>query len=177
MRDNPLHIAAFGDDPDRRQHRLGRLFAVALPMIYAKGVVLGAFDDITLVGIAGMIAPGKCQPSFTEKLSLMHRFVPALGGSPFVRVGRWMAEWARRDPRQPHWHLGPVAVDAPLQHRGIGTLLMTEYCARVDRVHAMGYLETDKESNVGFYRRFGFETCGSTPVLQTANWFMQRSRR
>jgi len=52
---------------------------------------------------------------------------------------------------------------------------MTEYCARLDRVHATGYLETDKPSNVAFYERFGFETIGSAPVLETANWFMRRN--
>ena len=38
-----------------------------------------------------------------------------------ARVGRWMGVWAQHDLRQPHWHLGPVAVDThlprPLPHR------------------------------------------------------------
>ena len=177
MRDNPLHIAALGEDPDVRGQRLARMFAVALPFIHSKGVVLGAFDDNILVGIAGMIAPGRCQPSLTEKLTVMPRLVPAISGGAFRRVGRWMTIWAEHDLRQPHWHLGPVAVEAQVQRTGIGTLLMHEYCERLDRVHGMGYLETDKASNVTFYERFGFQTIDEEPVLNTPNWFMKRDAR
>ena len=177
MRDNPLHIAALGPDAGVRGTRLIRMFTVALPPIVAKGVVLGAFDDDTLVGVAGMLPPGRCQPSILEKISLLPRIVPAVGGGAFARVGRWMGTWAQHDLAEPHWHLGPVAVDAYLQGRGIGSLLMAEYCARLDRVRAVGYLETDKPANVIFYERFGFETTGSAPVLNTPNWFMRRPAR
>ena len=177
MRDNPLHIAAFGEDVELRGQRLIRMFTVALPLIFSKGVVLGAFGEETLAGIAGMVAPGHCQPSVTEKLTVMPRLVPAVGGRSLTRVGRWMAVWAQHDLRQPHWHLGPVAVDAHLQGTGIGTLLMKEYCARLDRAHVAGYLETDKASNVAFYEKFGFETITSAPVLNIPNWFMKRTAR
>ena len=177
MRDNPLHIAALGSDAEVRGRRLIRMFTVALPMIFSKGIVLGAFDHDTLVGIAGMVAPGQCQPSLTEKLTLMPRMIPAVGGGAFARVGRWMGAWAQHDLRQPHWHLGPVAVDTHLQGTGIGTSLMKEYCSRLDRAHVAGYLETDKPANVAFYERFGFQTIGSAPVLNTPNWFMKRTAR
>jgi GNAT superfamily N-acetyltransferase len=152
-----------------------RMFTVALPIIFAKGVVLGAFQDDTLVGIAGMVPPGKCQPSMREKVMVLPRIFPAVGGSAFARVGRWMGTWAQHDPSEPHWHLGPVAVDAHLQGRGIGGQLMKEYCARLDRARAVGYLETDKPTNVSFYGKFGFKMTGSAPVLNTPNWFMRRT--
>ena len=174
MLDNPIHIAALGEDADLRGRRLIGIFTVALPLIFSKGVVLGAFDSEILIGIAGMVPPGKCQPSLTEKLSLMPRLVPAVGGGVIRRVGRWMAAWAERDLQQPHWHLGPVAVDTHLQRTGIGSLLMKEYCARLDHQRVAGYLETDKASNVAFYERFGFQTIGSAPVLNVPNWFMKR---
>ena len=177
MRDNPLHIAALGQDADLRGQRLARMFAVALPLIFSKGAVLGAFDGATLAGIAGMIAPGQCQPSLTEKLTFMPRIVPAVGGGGLARVGRWMSEWSQRDLKEAHWHLGPVAVDLHLQGRGIGTRLMNEFCTRVDRMNAVGYLETDKPSNVAFYERFGFEVVESAAVLDTPNWFMKRPPR
>jgi len=177
MRDNPLHIAALGSDTEVRERRLTRMFTAALPFILSKGIVLGAFDSSTLVGLAGMVPPGRCQPSLKDKISFMPRMVPAVGGGGFARVGRWMAEWARRDPPEAHMHLGPVAVDLHLQGSGIGTLLMTEYCARVDRVNVAGYLETDKPANLPFYERFGFRTIQSASVLGTPNWFMKRTAR
>src|SRR5262245_25131168 len=175
MRDNPLHIAVFGGDPDMRSARLNRMFAAALPMVLSKGVVIGAFDQQTLVGIAGILPPGRCQPSWTEKLALLPRIVPAVGGQAFVRVGTWTSTWAKHDPAEPHCHLGPIAVDAHLQRKGIGSVLMRECCTRLDRDRTVGYLETDKLENVAFYQRFGFQTVRSVPVLNTPNWFMRRA--
>jgi len=175
MRDNPIHVAAFGPDDDLREQRLARMFEVALPLVFVKGTILGAFDDGTLVGIAGMVAPGRCQPSLSEKLTLMPRMVPAIGSSTLSRVLRWMGVWARHDLKERHWHLGPVAVDATLQGHGIGTLLMAEYCARLDRERTIGYLETDKAGNVAFYEKFGFRTVATAPVLDIPNWFMKRA--
>jgi hypothetical protein len=54
---------------------------------------------------------------------------------------------------------------------------MNEYCSRVDATHTVGYLETDKPSNVKFYEKFGFETIASAAVLETPNWFMKRPAR
>lgn len=177
MRDNPLHIAALGSDASLRSKRLIGMFSAALPPVLSKGVVLGAFEGDTLVGIAGMISPGHCRPTLMKKLTVTPRIVPGVGFDAAVRVLRWLDEWARHDLRQPHWHLGPVAVDAHLQGKGIGTQLMNDYCARLDTAHGTGYLETDKASNVKFYEKFGFETIASAPVLETPNWFMKRAAR
>jgi GNAT superfamily N-acetyltransferase len=177
MRDNPLHISALGNDPNLRVKRLVGMFTVALPLVLSKGIVLGAFDSGVLVGIAGMIAPGRCHPTLSEKLTWTPRIVPAVGAATASRVLRWLDAWAQHDPRQPHWHLGPVAVDAHLQRTGIGTVLMNEYCSRLDATHDVGYLETDKATNVTFYEKFGFETIASAPVLDTPNWFMKRAAR
>jgi len=174
MRDNPLNIAAFGDDAGVRLERLQGMFTIALPMILRKGVLLGAFDDQTLLGVAALVPPGRCQASTREKVAMLPRMVWAIGLGGLGRVVRWQAAWSQRDLRAPHWHLGPVAVDTHLQGQGVGSALMKTYCARIDRVGAAGYLETDKPQNVDFYKRFGFETVGEAPVLGTANWFMRR---
>ena len=55
MRDNPLHIAALGADAEVRGNRLIRMFSVALPLILSKGVLLGGFQDDTLVGIVSYV--------------------------------------------------------------------------------------------------------------------------
>jgi len=174
MRDNPLHVSALGYDTRTRADRLNRMFALALPMIFRKGVLLGAFADDNLVGVAGMVPPGRCQPTLVENVTLLPRMIPAIGCRAFARAGRWVATWGKHDLVEPHWHLGPVAVDLPLQGQGIGSALMEEYCARLDHLAAVGYLETDNAKNVAFYEKFGFETVGKAPVLETPNWFMRR---
>jgi GNAT superfamily N-acetyltransferase len=174
MRDNPLDVAAFGADANRREARMRRMFRVALAMISRKGLMLGAFDGPTLVGIAATVPSGRCQPSLLEKLALAPRLLVAVGPVGFARMLRWTKAWAARDTAVPHWHLGPVAVDAHRQGRGIGSQLLAEYCRRLDRAGAVGYLETDKRENVTFYLRFGFHTIGEARVLNIPNWFMQR---
>jgi len=177
MRDNPLHIAALGNDVNQRVKRITAMFSVALPLVLSKGILLVAFDEGTLVGIAGMLPPGQCQPTVVEKLTLAPRIIPGVGFDAATKVRSWLEQWSRYDLQQPHWHLGPVSVDAHLQGTGIGTRLMNEYCVRVDATRVNGYLETDKPSNVTFYEKFGFKTIASVAVLETPNWFMKRSAR
>jgi len=174
MRDNPLHVSALGDDGNVRTQRLRRMFALAMPLTRRKGVLLGAFAGSTLAGVAGMVPPGRCRPTLVENVMLLPRMLPAIGFTAFGRVGRWLAAWGDHDIAEPHWHLGPVAVDAHLQGQGIGSALMTEYCARLDELGGVGYLETDKQQNVAFYEKFGFRIVAEASVLETSNWFMRR---
>jgi len=121
-----------------------------------------------------MTPPGQCQLTAREKL----RIVPAIvwGNPPPVplRVLKGFGEWLRHDPLEPHWHLGPFAVDAQLQGRGIGSVMLGTFCACMDGFKALAYLETDKAENVRFYERLGFVTTSESLVLGTPNWFMQR---
>jgi ribosomal protein S18 acetylase RimI-like enzyme len=85
-----------------------------------------------------------------------------------------MSAWAKYDPARPHSHLGPVAVDPDLQGRGIGSLLLADYCQRLDQTRMLSYLETDKPVNVRLYERFGYEVTAEAEVLGVTSWFMTR---
>ena len=174
MRDNPLDIAAFGFDSNRRVTRMRRMFRVAFPMISRKGLILGAFNGTALVGVAATVPSTDCQPSPIEKFLLAPRIFAAVGPKGFARLLSWTSAWAVRDCAEPHWHLGPVAVDTHLQGSGFGTRLLADYCERLDRAGPAGYLETDKPENVRFYSKFGFRTVGEAQVLNVPNWFMRR---
>jgi predicted N-acetyltransferase YhbS len=93
-----------------------------------------------------------------------------------ARIATWLGDWGGRDPAgRRHWHLGPLAADAPLQGQGIGSVMMEAFCRRVDEAGEDAYLETDKDVNVPFYHRFGFELVAADHVLGVQNWFMRRS--
>ena len=62
----------------------------------------------------------------------------------------------------------------PLYRRGIGSRLLTEFCARMDARASTSYLETDKPENVVFYEKFGFQVIGDADVMGVPNWFMVR---
>jgi ribosomal protein S18 acetylase RimI-like enzyme len=172
---NPANVRAFGiPDALYRSRALARFFVPVLQGLYRRGVILGAFRDATLVGVCGMARPGLCQPTALEKL----RVVPAIVfGNPVgtpLRVLRWVGDWARRDPAEPHWHLGPVAVDSNLQGQGIGSTMLAGFCARMDDYGTQSYLETDKFENVRFYQKFGFTVIAEAEVLGVPTWFMSR---
>jgi GNAT superfamily N-acetyltransferase len=178
MRDNPIHVRAFRIQNDERRCRaVTRLFVPALQGLYRRGLVLGAFCEGTLVGVCGMARPGLCQPTVLEKLSV----VPwVLFGNPISttqRVLTWTREWSRRDLLEPHWHLGPVAVESHLQGQGIGAAMIDDFCARMDQFKTPSYLETDKFENVGFYQKFGFTVIAKAEVLKVPNWFLSRPPR
>ena len=45
MRDNPLHIQAFGASPESRLASLNRVFGIVLPLARRRGALLGALDE------------------------------------------------------------------------------------------------------------------------------------
>ena len=175
MCDNPADVRIFR--APCRQHRLEaltRFFGPVLHGLYQRGLVLGAFLDRVLVGVCGVSRPGFCQPTALEKL----RLVPVVVyGNPLgtaMHIMKWAGDWARRDLRESHWHLGPVAVDPPFQGRGIGGAMLSAFCASIDAYGAVAYLETDKGENVRFYQKFGFTVIAEAEVLDVPNWFMCR---
>ena len=174
MRDNPLHIAAFGTDPAHREPRNRHLFAMAASRPdYARHMLVARNGDGQIVGVCGMTAPGSCLPTTSEKLRMLPSILK-LGPGSAKRLFSWLGAWSRHDPQTAHWHFGPLAVDAHLQGQGIGSAMMRVFCAQMDAAGADAYLETDREINVRFYRKFGFEVVGEEQVLGTANWFMIR---
>jgi ribosomal protein S18 acetylase RimI-like enzyme len=172
MRDNPTHVAALGEDPDRREKRVRRIFSSVLPVM-GHSLILARHPDGTILGVLGMAAPGRCQANGKQKMKLSLGLLP-LGPRALSRSLRWVGTWEKSDPKERHWHLGPVAVDAHLQGMGIGTKLMRVFCAQMDAAGEVAYLETDKPENVHFYERFGFEVVGEQEVIGVPNWYMAR---
>jgi ribosomal protein S18 acetylase RimI-like enzyme len=174
MRDNPIHVSAFGDDPERRKESLHRFFDAAFAVIgLQKHTLVARSEDGNIMGVMGMMPPGDCLPGPGQKL----RMLPSLLASGPRAAGRtmtWLGAWRKRDPDERHWHFGPLVVDAHLQGMGIGSKLMRVFCARMDAAGEDAYLETDKPINVRLYERFGFEIIGEQEVLGVPNYFMLR---
>ncbi len=172
MRDNPNAVAALGADPDGRINALQRLF---LPNL-GKLEVLCARRGAVAVGVSAVAPPAHCAPDLAQRVRQWPA-IAALGPARTLRLRQWSREWGKRDPAEPHWHLGPIAVELALQGLGIGTQMLAVCCGRMDADGGAGYLETDKEENVRFYASFGFEVVEEAPVLGMRNWFMRRPPR
>ena len=177
MLDNPLHIAAFGEEPDRRLRRLHRFFSPLLAYVDSHGCVLGAFSDSALIGVMGMLAPGYCRPAWRQRMRLGLGVVRSNSPLGTLRIYRWLLAWLRHDPDSPHWHLGPLAVLPSRRRQGVGRALMDRCCQRLDSEGASAWLETDLALNVEFYRSLGFVVEHELAVLGVKNWFMHREAR
>jgi ribosomal protein S18 acetylase RimI-like enzyme len=173
FRDNPNPIAAFGDDPARRQRCLRLVFGGLFRVMQAQAPLV-ALEDGTMVGVTGIAPPGACQPDFVQQVRMVVSML-ALGPRSITRLKRWFGAWAAVDPDEPHSHLGPLAVAAHLRGRGIGSRILRVYSRQLDKDGITGYLETETEANVRLYRRFGFEIVDERTVLGQPNWFMRRA--
>lgn len=172
MRDNPGHVAAFGQDPLRRQQGLEQMFT-ALFRVMRNLEPSCAVQDGAIVGFAAAAPPGTCRPTAVQKARMAARLA-TLGPGTLRRIIAWQGVWRAHDPDEPHSHFGPVAVDAHLQGHGIGSELLRAYTRRLDAAGEVAYLETDKPENVVFYQRHGFVVTGEAAVLGNPNWFMRR---
>jgi GNAT superfamily N-acetyltransferase len=176
MRDNPVNLRVFAiPDAERRGQALARFFGPVLRGLHRRGLIYGAYRGEDPVGVCGIARPGFCQPAFLEKLCVVP---PVVFGNPVdtaLRVLNWTGAWAHRDPATPHWHLGPLAVDPSVQGQGIGSAMLTAFCAHMDAYGAFSYLETDRPENVNFYQKFGFVVMAEAEIMGVPNWFMSRS--
>lgn len=171
MRDNPIHVAAFGPDPDRRVVALERLFRALFAVVPEPPRV--ALRAGFVVGLCGATPPGACRLP-PAALARVAAAVARNGVGPLARALRWLEAWGARDPQAPHWHVGPVAVEGGLQGLGIGSRLLAELGSALDAAADDAWLETDKPENVVFYRRAGFEVAEEARVLGVPCWFMAR---
>ena len=83
---------------------------------------------------------------------------------------------ARGKPPAPHYYLGVIGVAPELHGRGVGTQLLSSFCALSgsDPLSSGVYLETAEESNVGFYERAGFSETARGSLGDATLWCMYR---
>jgi len=172
MRDNPVHVAAYGPDPARRERCHARMMRGLFATILHNEPI-GVWRGSALVACTGVLIDGACRPGAAQALRMLPS-VASAGPRTAARMAAWMRVWGEHDPDEPHAHLGPLAVDRHLQGRGIGTVLLAEHCRRLDAAGLLGYLETDKPENVRFYERAGYVVSGEAEALGVPTWFMRR---
>lgn len=110
---------------------------------------------------------------FAEIASLLPEALPNLR-----RIARWEGLLQRHHPREPHWYLETLSVAPASQRGGIGTALIEPGLARADADALPAFLETQRESNIPFYRRFGFELTEEISLPDSPPlWLMWREPR
>lgn len=108
------------------------------------------------LGASLWFPPGTLEISPRERLAELLSMLPE-GIAAFRRGARWEELIAKHHPREPHWYLQTLSVAPAAQRSGVGTALIEPGLARADADGLPVYLETQRESNIPYYRRFGFE--------------------
>lgn len=166
MLNNPLHIAVFqGNDEKERleiEHMFFELFNTlpAITYVAKQGKkIIGVMRMKSCVGRTTGDEPNE----LTDENEINSR------------KSFWLGEWAKRDPKEQHWHLGPIGVLPSYRRLGVGSKLMERFCEEVDNCAALAYLETDLDANVTFYNKFGFKVVSTSDILGVENRYMQRN--
>jgi len=173
-RDNPFMFAFIGDNADDRFTAMELIHGTRVSALAPPAIVARRNGD--LVGVCGFDAPG-APPLPPEAMQQMMVTLSGLGPHVLPNMQVVLTEFGRRAPAERHWHLGPVGVRIDAQGAGIGSQMMTEFCARMDAEGDLAFLETDLPQNVRLYEKFGFETIDEGTVLGAPAWFMTRRPR
>jgi len=166
MLKNPLHIAVLQGHGEKERKIIEKMFFKLLSDL--PGITFLARINRQIVGVMRMKS---CDG---RKVSNEHTQTDDVDNLDW-RKSYWHNEWARHDPLNQHWHLGPVGVLPSHQEKGIGTKLLSRFCQEVDACLSPAYLETDTDKNVQFYERFGFEVAKETKIFDVINRYMWRS--
>lgn len=81
--------------------------------------------------------------------------------------------------REELWYLGLLVVHPAAQRSGIGGALQEHVYSDADRDQLPSYLETQKEANLAYYRRFGYELVQELHPVRRGPplWTMRREPR
>ncbi len=141
--------------PARRDRVLPRYYESLLKRTFMRRGAAFATTDQR----AGALWFGPADDPFLrprEQLGGLLAIAPA-GLGALRRGARGDRVMHENHPREPHYYLLVLSVDPEYQRRGYGAALMRPMLDRADAEEMPSFLETNRESNVPYYRRFGFE--------------------
>ena len=163
--------AAFDDDPvfgvlfplgtRRRQERITRLFALTLAVTYIG--LDATWTTTDRAGAAVWAPPNKWKTPTGQVVRHLPALVAVLGTRVPAAL-RMLSTVEKVHPPGPHWTLAVLGTDPPRQGHGIGADVLAPMLAHCDSDGTGAYLESSKEENIPYYRRFGFEVTQEIPL-------------
>jgi ribosomal protein S18 acetylase RimI-like enzyme len=136
-----------------RQAAFRWVFQLTLDMAMPLGHVYTTDDRL---GVAIWTPPGKLGAGQWRQVWQIPGYIRAIGLDRASRVARAVAALNAKHPRRAHWYLTELAVDPPVQGRGIGSALLADRLATCDRDRVPAYLENSNPRNRPLYERHGF---------------------
>ena len=161
FQDDPLYNFVV-PNPDHRRRWLPVIKKEVLRNTLPAGHTYIAIDDQrAITAVMALTPPGKFPHPWWTNLRLFWNVL--LWPTPWCPtvskvwpLRRYAATFDEIHYRQPHWYIDVIGVDARWQGQGIGTLLMRRVIESSEESQHPIWLETQTESNVGYYEAFGF---------------------
>lgn len=152
--DDPVFVYLMGGTFDARRATLA--FEMLGRNMLTHGLVLTNADRSSA---AYWARPG----SWRMPMSSIVKTIPLS-----LRAYRWqiiralgvLGRMEKLHPSEPHYYLEVVGTDPAHQGQGHGAALLNEVLEKADAEGVGAYLESSKDSNVPYYRRFGFDVVG-----------------
>jgi ribosomal protein S18 acetylase RimI-like enzyme len=156
--DDPFEMWLLPDD-SKRARVLAWFSEVWVRYCWKYGQVYTTAGKVE--GVAAWLPPGRF-PASRLRLMVMGMVLAPLklglaGFSRFMSSANYMDQLHERDVPPRHWYLPTLGVDPPRQGQGMGSALIQPALALADASGLPCYLETQRERNVLFYQRHGFE--------------------
>ena len=163
----------------RRARGLSLFWRSELATLGPGAQVRGArLADGRLVGVSVWMPPGEYPLPALNQARLMLGAGRAMMQRPKAMFDglRYLLAIDKAHPKDHLWYLLLLVVDPSAHRSGIGARLQQDAMAAADEEGLDCYLETQKEENLAYYRRFGYEVdqelhpVGQGPPL----WTMRR---
>jgi ribosomal protein S18 acetylase RimI-like enzyme len=173
--DNPVFVHALrGVDKPGREAKLRRLFKSFVRTNLQRGTASAILDGDQPAAISLAYGPGSYPLGLGGWIS-NGLGAATLGLGHTIRLARLDGAIAGEHFKEPHWYLFVLGVHPSQQGRGLGGTLVKAHLERAAADGVPAYLETDREDNVRFYGRFGYEVVKQLTLAPLGNlqmWLM-----
>jgi ribosomal protein S18 acetylase RimI-like enzyme len=156
---DPFFSFLIPNDKDRRRS-LPIFFRSVFAHMGPKGrVVTVRNEEDIIVGVAAWQMTGGYPLSVGTQLAQLPSSLRAMYRRPkAMGIGySYMAAITGAHKKDAHWYLMVLCADPSVQRTGVGTLLLEQAFTEIDAEGVGTYLETPRDDNIAYYRRFGFE--------------------
>ena len=159
------------DDPHQYLLHISRLFRALGTSSFEEGAAQRTVDGL---GVALWLPPG----IHSDDGPLEAVIAESIGGEKQTEVAAIFEQTEHYRPREPHWYLSLIGVEALHRNKGCGAALLQHRLRQCDREHHPAYLWSSNPLNISLYERHGFKISGTIQVGSSPSIFpMQRCAR
>lgn len=171
FRDYPVMrfiLRSAGSDYEKHLNALVGFFTEA--RFARDNMVFGIRENGTLIAAALLDQPE--QRSWSDIRKELDKLQSVIGEDAYGRFQKYEAASAKAEPSEPHYFLGMIGARPEHHGKGYGRILLdrVQDISSKDARSGGVCLETEKESNVNLYRRFGYQIISERDLENLHSW-------